>query len=101
MQDSLKRFATGTYLIWYPLLQRPDPQDMLKRLHSLDSQNWLDIQLIVQTPRADGIGMHGSGMFIINPPWQLPALLNETMPAITQLLAIDQSARFNLDYVIT
>jgi 23S rRNA (adenine2030-N6)-methyltransferase len=101
MQDSLKRFATGTYLIWYPLLQRPEPQDMLKRLHSLDSQNWLDVQLIVQTPRADGIGMHGSGMFIINPPWQLPALLNESMPAITQLLALDQSARFNLDYVIT
>jgi 23S rRNA (adenine2030-N6)-methyltransferase len=101
MQDSLKRFATGTYLIWYPLLQRPEPNDMLKRLHALNISDWLDIQLIVQTPNANGIGMFGSGMFVINPPWQLPAILNEMMPTLTQLLGQDNSAKFNLDYAIT
>jgi 23S rRNA (adenine2030-N6)-methyltransferase len=101
IQDSLKRFATGTYLIWYPLLQRPEPNDMLKRLHALNISEWLDIQLIVQTPNANGIGMFGSGMFVINPPWQLPAILNETMPTLTQLLGQDNSAKFNLDYAIT
>ncbi|MDO8960809.1 MAG: 23S rRNA (adenine(2030)-N(6))-methyltransferase RlmJ [Methylophilus sp.] len=101
IQDSLKRFATGTYMIWYPLLQRPEPNDMLKRLHALKLQDWLDVQLTVQTPRADGMGMYGSGMFVINPPWQLPAILNEVMPTMTQLLGQDNSAKFNLDYAIT
>jgi len=101
IQDSLKRFATGTYMIWYPLLQRPEPNDMLKRLHALKLQDWLDVQLSVQTPRADGMGMYGSGMFVINPPWQLPAILNEVMPTMTQLLGQDNSAKFNLDYAIT
>lgn len=101
IQDSLKRFATGTYMIWYPLLQRPEPNDMLKRLHALKLQDWLDVQLTVQTPRADGMGMYGSGMFVINPPWQLPAILNEAMPTLTQLLGQDNSAKFNLDYAIT
>ncbi|MDP3608627.1 MAG: 23S rRNA (adenine(2030)-N(6))-methyltransferase RlmJ [Methylophilus sp.] len=101
IEDSLKRFATGTYMIWYPLLQRPEPNDMLKRLHALKLQDWLDVQLIVQTPRADGMGMYGSGMFVINPPWQLPAILNEVMPTMTQLLGQDSSAKFNLDYAIT
>jgi 23S rRNA (adenine2030-N6)-methyltransferase len=101
IQDSLKRFATGTYLIWYPLLQRPEPNDMLKRLQALNISDWLDVQLIVQTPNTNGIGMFGSGMFVVNPPWQLPAILNEVMPTMTQLLGQDSNAKFNLDYAIT
>ncbi len=101
LQDSLKRFATGTYLIWYPLLQRPEPKEMLQRLHGLNLKDWLDVQLIVQAPRPDGIGMYGSGMFIINPPWQLAAILDEAMPILTQLLGQDTHAQFNLDYAIT
>lgn len=101
IQDSLKRFATGTYLIWYPLLQRPEPANMLQQLHALGVNDWLDVQLIVQTPNANGIGMHGSGMFVINPPWQLPEQLKQAMPIITQLLSADDSAKFNLDYNIT
>ena len=101
LQDSLKRFATGTYLIWYPLLQRPEPADMLKQLHGLGVKDWLDVQLVVQTPNANGLGMYGSGMFVINPPWQLPAQLKQTMPMITEKLGLDDAATFNLDYNIT
>jgi len=101
IEDSLKRFATGTYLIWYPLLQRPEPADMLKQLHTLGVKDWLDVQLIVQAPNANGMGMYGSGMFVINPPWQLPEQLKQVMPHITQLLSADDSAKFNLDYNVT
>jgi 23S rRNA (adenine2030-N6)-methyltransferase len=101
IQDSLKRFATGTYMVWYPLLHRPEPSDMLKQLHALNIQDWLDVQLIVQSPSADGMGMYGSGMFVVNPPWQLPSILNEAMPVLTKLLGQDVDARFNLDYAIT
>jgi 23S rRNA (adenine2030-N6)-methyltransferase len=41
--------------------------------------------------------MHGSGLFIINPPWTLPNLLAETMPVLTELLALDETAHFRLD----
>lgn len=101
IQDSLKRFTTGTYLIWYPLLQRPEPAEMLQQLHALKVKDWLDVQLLVRAPNANGMGMYGSGMFVINPPWQLPEQLKQTMPLITQLLSADDSAKFNLDYNIT
>lgn len=101
IQDSLKRFAIGTYMIWYPLLQRPEPNDMLKQLHALGVKDWLDVQLVVQAPNEDGMGMYGSGMFVINPPWQLPDLLKEAMPILTQKLSLDHSAKFNLSYNIT
>ena len=101
LQDSLKRFATGTYLIWYPLLQRAEPEHMLEKLKSLDSNNWLNVSLNVQTPNMDGFGMHGSGIFIINPPYTLPNILDETMPVLTQLLALDKTADYQLTSHIT
>lgn len=96
MQDSLKRFATGTYMIWYPLLQRPEPEQMLQNLQKLNPKNWLTIQLTVQSPGAEGYGMHGSGMFIVNPPWTLPDILEEAMLVLTDLLSLDESAHYQL-----
>ena len=95
IKDSLKRFATGTYLIWYPLLQRPEPAQMIEKLSQL-SQNWLHVSMSIHEPSGDGYGMHGSGMFIINPPFILPKILEEAMPVLTQLLSLDETADFQI-----
>ena len=101
LKDSLKRFGTGTYMVWYPLLQRPEPAQMLQEFHKLDIKNWLNINLTVQKPSHEGYGMHGSGLFIVNPPWILPKTLQQTMPILTQLLALDDDADFELTSQIT
>ena len=95
IKDSLKRFATGTYLIWYPLLQRPEPAQMIEKLSHL-SQNWLHVSMSIHEPSGDGYGMHGSGMFVINPPFILPKILEEAMPVLTQLLSLDETADFQI-----
>jgi 23S rRNA (adenine2030-N6)-methyltransferase len=97
LQDSLQRFATGCYMLWYPLLQRPEPQQMLERLRKLEPASWLNVCLTVENPSIDGFGMFGSGLFIINPPWILPAILAEVIPELVKLLAHDNSASFTLD----
>jgi len=97
LQDAIKRFNTGTYMVWYPLLQRPEPQQLLQGLQSLAINDWLNVSLTVQHLSAEGFGMHGSGMFIINPPWTLPATLEASMPALTTLLAIDDGACFEIN----
>ena len=96
IKDSLARFATGTYLIWYPLLQRPEPMQMIEKLKHLEVKNWLNVTLSVQAPSDEGFGMFGSGLYIINPPWTLPKILEETMPYLTNLLAQDDSANYTL-----
>lgn len=100
VKECLKRFATGTYCVWYPLLQRPEPAIMVEKLMAL-SANWLQVEMTVQAPSEDGYGMHGSGMFIINPPYILPKMLAETMPVLTQLLALDETADFLLNHKIS
>jgi len=95
--DSLERFATGTYIVWYPLLQRPEPNEMIDGLIELNIPNWLHVAMTVEAPSIDGYGMFGSGLFIINPPWTLPKILNDTMPILTRLLALDESSEFMID----
>ncbi|MDP1766545.1 MAG: 23S rRNA (adenine(2030)-N(6))-methyltransferase RlmJ [Methylotenera sp.] len=97
IKDSLTRFATGTYIVWYPLLQRPEPHDMIDDLIQLNAPNWLHVTMTIHEPSAEGFGMHGSGLFIINPPWTLPNIMAETMPILTQLLALDETANYKLE----
>ncbi|MGQ0442964.1 MAG: 23S rRNA (adenine(2030)-N(6))-methyltransferase RlmJ [Methylophilaceae bacterium] len=97
IQDSMARFATGTYIIWYPLLQRPEPLQMLEKLTRLQIENWLNVTLTVRQPSVAGFGMHGSGLYVINPSWTLPIVLREAMPVLAKLLAQDTSATYALE----
>jgi 23S rRNA (adenine2030-N6)-methyltransferase len=91
IHNSLSRFSTGTYMIWYPLLQRPEPTEMVKQLLALNT-DYLQVEMRVEAPSDEGFGMYGSGMFIINPPYTLPKILDETMPVLTKILALDETA---------
>lgn len=68
LKDALARFATGTYALWYPQPTRREAHELPQRLKRLPAGNWLHVALRVHEPAADGFGMHGSGMFVINPP---------------------------------
>lgn len=97
LQDSLKRFATGTYAVWHPLLQRPEARLLPERLRKLPDCRWLHATLSVQAPSKDGFGMHGSGMFVINPPWTLHGMLKDTLPYLARTLGQDGQGRYTLD----
>lgn len=97
LKDCLQRFPGGTYLLWYPQLTRLEAHDLPLRLKRLPASNWLQVTLRVRTPAADGFGMHGSGLFVINPPWTLQGTLQEVMPWLVEVLRIDEGAGFTLD----
>ncbi len=98
MRDSLKRFATGTYAIWYPQVQRPESRQLPDQLQRLASGDWVHVALRVKAPSPDGIGLHGSGMFVFNPPWKLETTVRTVMPALVALLGQDAEAGFELKY---
>ena len=97
LREGLKRFGTGVYAVWYPQVQRHESRrfpDMLKRVQQKD---WLHVTLTVRGPVAGGLGLHGSGMFILNPPWTLPKVLNQAMPYLVRVLGQDAAAGFVLE----
>jgi 23S rRNA (adenine2030-N6)-methyltransferase len=96
LTDSLERFATGVYAIWYPLLQRQEAQRLSERFKRMKDMEWLDATLSIHAPTRDGFGMHGSGMFIVNPPWKLAEALRECLPYLAKTLGIDGGGSFTL-----
>ena len=100
LAEAVTRFATGTYALWYPQLQRVEAQALPARLKALGVPSWLHVTLTVQQPSADGFGMHGSGLFIINPPYTLPATLESVLPTMVELLRRDAGAGYSLEFCI-
>ena len=98
LKEAQKRFEQGCYLIWYPCLSRVESQKLPEQLKKLSPHNYLQAELYVQQARADGFGMHGSGMWLINPPYLLAEQLRHTLPILAQQLQQDKGARYVLDY---
>jgi 23S rRNA (adenine2030-N6)-methyltransferase len=98
LNEGLKRFANGVYTVWYPQLQRAEARQLPEQLKQLPVKSWLNVALSVQGLSADGFGMHGSGMFVLNPPWLLHGVLQQVMPYLAEHLGQDEYATFTLEY---
>ena len=98
LKEARKRFEQGCYLVWYPCLSREESRKLPEQLQKLSPDNFLQAELYVKQPARDGFGMHGSGMFVINPPYLLAEQLRDSLPVLTELLAQDAGARFVLEY---
>lgn len=97
LEDSLERFATGVYAIWYPQVQRRESIQLPAQLMRLPLKSWLHVTLTVKHPVEGGLGLHGSGMFIVNPPWRLKETIEEAMPLLVDLLGQDAGASYTLE----
>jgi len=97
MRDALQRFATGVYAVWYPQVQRPESKALPGLLKEVAQKGWLHASLKVMAPAKDGLGLHGSGVFVFNPPWKLEESLRDAMPALVRLLGQDRKASYSLD----
>jgi len=106
--EALKRFATGTYAIWYPIIPRPEAHDLPRRLKTLATKAgkpWLHATLTVKSSKLSTTptgetrrpGLPASGMFLINPPYTLKPLLAEALPQLAERLGQDRNAAFSLD----
>jgi 23S rRNA (adenine2030-N6)-methyltransferase len=87
LRDALRRFATGVYLLWYPLLDRHEPQALARQLRAIDTTPWLQASLCVRGPRDPQGGMYGSAVFVLNPPWRLREALEQCAQALSRCLA--------------
>jgi len=106
--DALQRFATGTYVVWYPIIPRPEAHDVPRKLKTLATKigkSWLNATLTVKSSKlttdASGDvqrpGLPASGMFVINPPHTLKAAMQSALPQMVNFLGQDQHATYSVD----
>ena len=93
LRAALRRFATGVYLLWYPLLDRADSHTLAQTLGLLPGRH---LQAELQVKAADQGGLYGGGVFVINPPWVLERQLRECLVYLRRHLGQDAQARYSL-----
>ena len=99
LREALARFASGVYMVWYPQVSKLEAASLPKRLEALAPKGWVHARLSVQQPDAQGFGLAGSGMFVINPPHALAGQLQAVLPWLVDVLGQYDGAHFALDRV--
>jgi 23S rRNA (adenine2030-N6)-methyltransferase len=88
--DGLRRFATGVFALWYPIKEQRATAawhaDFSRAVAAptLVSQLWL-------YPRDSRVTLNGSGLLIVNPPWQIEEAMREWLPELGATLGAGSS----------
>ena len=91
--EAYKRFATGVYLIWYPVVSRTQTQKMIDSIIKLGIRRISQFELAIK-PDNNQKGMTASGMLVINPPWKLHAQMQTILPWLKNTLDVEKTGSF-------
>ena len=95
LSNTVKRFETGVYAIWYPIKDRP-PIERFKRAVKAAIERPLLIVELSLYPETTAFQLNGCGMIIVNPPWQLDQQLQEMLPWLWKVLSIHQQGQYQI-----
>ena len=82
------KWASGTYLLWYPIKSRAEPDALKRRLVRTGIAKILRAELEIG-PMTDAARLSGCGLIIVNPPWTLEDELRSLLPALAARLSPD------------
>lgn len=77
--EAHRRFRTGVFLLWYPVIERARTDALLAFLGAAGIPSQFRVELGLR-PDAPGHGMTAAGVVVINPPWTLPEAAATGLP---------------------
>ncbi len=98
LATAVARWPTGCFALWYPILA----DYPITRLHQqLCDSGIRKIMLCeLNITRTASERMTGSGMVLVNPPWQLDTQLNTVLPWLSRCLARDASGDWAVRWLV-
>ena len=96
--NAYKKFATGIYAIWYPVVDRPTIDHFEKKLIRSGIKNIQRFELGVSADSNER-GMTSSGLFVINPPWTLFDNMRNVLPKLAQVLGEGDDHFYKCDVI--
>ncbi len=79
-----KRFSTGVYCVWYPILDRKVHGQLTRRFEQIEASNPLCIEFYKS--KTLGEDLQGTGLWILNAPYVLQAELIEVMNQLKKII---------------
>lgn len=91
LKDALMRWPTGIYAVWYPIKQRKTLAKFFRQVAALPCKSSFIAELLIR-PDDSPLRLNGSGMLVINPPYQLDTELTPVLPVLARLLGGHQAS---------
>jgi 23S rRNA (adenine2030-N6)-methyltransferase len=85
LRDALGRWPQACYALWYPIKLRRALQPFYRRAAALPAKSALVAELLVR-PDDSPLHMNGSGLLVLNAPFQLDAKLRPALQALAKVL---------------
>lgn len=94
-----KRFATGVFALWYPVV---DPVRVKKLEENITRSGIRRIHLyeVSIIDNHDEPGMTGTGMIVVNPPWQLQEKIEESLAYFAPLISKTGEAHYRVKELV-
>jgi 23S rRNA (adenine2030-N6)-methyltransferase len=99
LQEGYRRWAAGIYAVWFPIQDRSATDDFRRRLERSGIRKILLAEFSV-LDQDETRRLIGSGMAIINPPWQLDETLRDILPWLWEKLSVDGQGEYRLDWLV-
>jgi len=98
LEAAHRKWSTGGYLLWYPIKDAAEGTAFVRKLSRLGIGKMLRVELIVATASED-LGLRGSGLIAVNPPWTLHDDLKLLLPTLAAALGRAGKTATTLDWI--
>ncbi len=96
LQEATRRFAGGTFLLWYPIKDSQAVAGFRKEIAALGIAKVLAVELMIRGGNDTAL-LNGCGLIIVNPPYTLEEKLKVLLPELARVLAQDKGAGFRIE----
>lgn len=98
LKNALQRWATGIYAVWYPIKEQKLNHVFFNKLQQLPIKNCLKLELTV-LPDDVPHRLNGSGIIIINCPWQFDSEMQIVLPWLWEQLAVERNGGYKVEWL--
>jgi 23S rRNA (adenine2030-N6)-methyltransferase len=93
-----RRFASGTYCLWYPLKEPGEVERFVKALRDTGIRGILRIELTIRKPSTPA-RLFGTGMIVVNPPFVLEDEMRKLLPELAGVLADEERGGWTVEWI--
>ena len=98
LEAAQRKWAGGTYLLWYPVKERAGPDALARRLRRSGIAKILRVELGLGGTRADN-RLGACGLIVVNPPWTLADELAILLPELAAILSAGSGGAHRVDWL--
>jgi 23S rRNA (adenine2030-N6)-methyltransferase len=99
VQAMHRRWATGLLAIWYPIKDQRETDRWKRELAAPIAAATIAVELTVR-PARESRQMNGSGLIIVNPPWQFDDALRPRLDFLKTRLAREAGAGARIETLV-